>query len=67
MSGQGAPETARSARIRGVEHMNGFKSSRKDNELYKHKVNDHRDEEMSFRMEITKSIETLSQDRPMRQ
>ena len=47
-------ETARSARVRGVEHMNGFKNKRNDNALYKHKVNDHKDEEMAFRMEITK-------------
>ena len=47
-------ETARSARVRGVEHMNGFKNRRNENALYKHKVNDHKDEEMAFRMEITK-------------
>ena len=49
-------ETARSARVRGVEHMNGFKNMRNDNALYKHKANDHKDEEMSFRMEITKKF-----------
>ena len=34
--------------------MNGFKNERNDNALYKHKVNDHKEEEMAFRMEITK-------------
>jgi hypothetical protein len=47
-------ETARSARVRGGEHMNGFKNERNVNALYKHKVNDHKEEEMAFRMEITK-------------
>ena len=47
-------ETACSARVRGAEHMNGFKNERNDNALYKHKVNDHKEEEMVFRMEITK-------------
>ena len=47
-------ETVRSARVRGKEHLSGFKNMRNDNVLYKHKVNDHKDEEMAFRMEITK-------------
>ena len=47
-------ETARSARIRGTEHYNGFKNDRADNALYKHKHNDHENEEMKFSMEITK-------------
>ena len=49
-------ETARSARIRGVEHMNNYKGGRNDSALYKHKINDHKDEEMNFRMEITKTF-----------
>ena len=47
-------ETARSARVRGAEHLSGFKSDRVDNALYKHKHNDHEHEEMNFSMEITK-------------
>ena len=46
-------ETARSARIRGSEHFNGFKNDRMDNALYKHKHNDHENEEMKFSMKIT--------------
>ena len=49
-------ETARSARIRGVEHLNSYKKGRNDSALYKHKVNDHKDEEMAFRMEITQKF-----------
>ena len=47
-------ETARSARIRGVEHLRGFKGMKNDNVLYKHKVNDHVNEEMKFSMKITR-------------
>ena len=46
-------ETARSARIRGAEHASNFRSGRADSALYKHKQNDHKEEEMKFRMEIT--------------
>ena len=60
-------ETARSARIRGVEHINGFKSMRKDNALYKHKVNDHKEEEMTFRMEITNKYRDPLTRQAMRQ
>ena len=44
-------ETARSARVRGAEHVNNFKS---DSALYKHKHNDHPHEDMKFSMRITK-------------
>ena len=44
---------ARSARVRGTEHFNGFKNDRMDNALYKHKHNDHENEEMKFSMKIT--------------
>ena len=47
-------ETARSARVRGAEHLSGFNNDRVDNALYKHKHNDHEHEEMKFSMEITK-------------
>ena len=50
-------ETARSARVRGLEHVSNYKNKRKDNPLYKHKVNEHNDEEMAFRMEITKKYQ----------
>ena len=50
-------ETARSARVRGAEQMSNFKNKRNDNPLYKHKVNEHNDEEMAFRMEITKKYQ----------
>ena len=46
-------ETARSARIRGAEHLSNFRSGREDSPLFKHKQRDHKDEEMKFRMEIT--------------
>ena len=46
-------ETARSARVRGAEHLSNFRSGRGDSPLFKHKQNEHKDEEMKFRMEIT--------------
>ena len=46
-------ETARSARIRGAEHLSNFRSGREDSPLFKHKQRDHKEEEMKFRMEIT--------------
>jgi hypothetical protein len=49
-------ETARSARVRGLEHLSSYKNGRNYSPLYKHKVNDHRDEEKNFRMEITKTF-----------
>ena len=47
-------ETARSARVRGAEHVNGFKAGRGDSALYKHKQTEHEHEEMQFSMRITK-------------
>ena len=49
-------ETARSARVRGSEHLNGFKNDRVDNALYKHKHNEHENEDMKFSMKITKKF-----------
>ena len=49
-------ETGRSARVRGAEHLNSFLSGRPDNPLFKQKTNDHQDEEIKFRMEITKKF-----------
>ena len=48
-------ETARSARIRGAEHLSNFRCGREDSPLFKHKQNDHKDGGMKFRMEITSS------------
>jgi hypothetical protein len=47
-------ETARSARIRGVEHLRGFKGGKSDSVLHKHKQTDHENEDMEFSMKITK-------------
>ena len=46
-------ETSRSARVRGAEHLRDFKNDKVDSALYKHKHNDHGQEEMRFSMEIT--------------
>ena len=46
-------ETARSARMRGAEHLSNFRSGREDSALYKHKQNHHKEEDIKFRMEIT--------------
>ena len=47
-------ETSRSARVRGAEHLSNFRSDRVDSALYKHKHNDHANEDMKFSMYITK-------------
>ena len=49
-------ETSRSARVRGSEHLSNFRSDRVDSALYKHKHNDHANEEMKFSMRITKKF-----------
>ena len=47
-------ETSRSARLRGKEHLAGFKNKKESNMLYKHKILEHPEEEnISFKMEIT--------------
>ena len=46
-------ETARSARLRGIEHVKQFEGKKKDSVLYKHKLAEHKNEEVSFKMEIT--------------
>ena len=46
-------ETARSARVRGSEHWQGLKNKNNSNVLYKHKVLEHRNEEVQYQMEIT--------------
>ena len=47
-------ETSRSARIRGAEHSRDFKKGAADSAMYKHKQNEHSNEEMAFSMKITK-------------
>ena len=47
-------ETSRSARIRGAEHLRDLKNENPRSPLFKHKQSDHINEEMNFRMKITK-------------
>ena len=46
-------ETSRSARLRGIEHVRSLNGKKFDSVLYKHKILEHKDEEMDFKMEIT--------------
>ena len=46
-------ETGRSARLRGAEHVADLKNERKNSVLYKHKMKEHKNEEVKFTMEIT--------------
>ena len=47
-------ETGRSARVRGVEHLRDLEKKKEKSALFKHKENDHQQENVKFRMEITK-------------
>ena len=47
-------ETGRSARIRGLEHLKDFEKKKKTSALVKHADSEHRNEEIKFKMEITK-------------
>ena len=49
-------ETGRSARIRGAEHLKELQLKKEKSVLYKHKMSDHKNEEVKFRMEITKKF-----------
>ena len=49
-------ETARSARLRGGEHLKDFEKKRDKSVLYKHKMSDHPHENVKFKMEITKKF-----------
>ena len=49
-------ETGRSARIRGAEHLRDLEKKQEKSALYKHVKNVHNDEEVKFRMEITKKF-----------
>ena len=46
-------ETGRSARIRGAEHLDDFLKKREKSVLLKHKMTDHQNENVQFKMEIT--------------
>ena len=47
-------ESSRSARLRGKEHLQGYKNKSESNMLYKHKILEHPEEEnIEFKMEIT--------------
>ena len=46
-------ETSRSGRLRGSEHLGDFLNKRPHSVLYKHKLVDHADEEISVGMELT--------------
>ena len=46
-------ETGRSARIRGAEHVKDFMKNREKSVFLKHKMSDHPNEDMTFKMEIT--------------
>ena len=49
-------KTSRSARTRGAEHMRNFKNGGDDCAMFKHKQAYHGDENMKYRMEITKQF-----------
>ena len=46
-------ETARSARVRGTEHIKALKSKNKGSVLYKHQLKEHVNEDPKFKMEIS--------------
>ena len=46
-------ETGRSARTRGLEHLDDFEKKKLNSVLYKHQVSDHKNESVKFRMEIS--------------
>ena len=45
-------ETGRSARIRGAEHVRDLEGKKEKSVLFKHKMNDHQNEEVKFQMII---------------
>ena len=49
-------ETGRSARIRGAEHLKDLEKGREKSVLFKHKMTDHRNENVKFQMEITQKF-----------
>ena len=49
-------ETGRSARTRGAEHLKELEKKKEKSVLFKHKISDHKNENVKFRMEITKKF-----------
>ena len=49
-------ETGSSARIRGTEHVRDFEKKEEKGDLFKHKLTDHKDENVKFKIEITKKF-----------
>ena len=46
-------ETGRSARTRGAEHLKELEKKKEKSVLFKHKMTDHKKEDVKFKMEIT--------------
>ena len=49
-------ETGRSARTRGAEHLNELEKKKTKSVLFKHKMADHKHENVKFQMQITKKF-----------
>ena len=49
-------ETGRGAKVRGKEHLDGFQNKNPKNVLYKHKLLEHPNEDISVSMKITKTF-----------
>ena len=49
-------ETARSAKLRGYEHLRGYHNRDPKNVIFKHKQADHKNEEMVMKMVVTNSF-----------
>jgi hypothetical protein len=49
-------ETARSARIRGAEHLKEFEQKKEKSVLFKNQNSDHKNENAKFKMEITQKF-----------
>ena len=49
-------EAGRPAIIRGAEHLKDFQKERKQSVLFKHKMTDHKNEQVRFKMVITKQF-----------
>ena len=46
-------KTGRSARIRGAEHVKDLEGKKQKSVLFKHKITDHKNENVKFQMKIT--------------
>jgi hypothetical protein len=49
-------ETGRSARTRGAEHLKELEKKKEKSVLFKHKMSDHKHENVKFQMQITKKF-----------